>query len=338
MTIKENFSLKNLNTFQVDAKARYYVELESAEQIFYITSQEKFQNLPILILGEGSNVLFTKDYNGLIIRPISKGIKIVDENNDFVLVNAQAGESWDDLVTFCVEHEYCGIENLSLIPGTVGAAPIQNIGAYGVELKDVLESVEGFNLETKEKITLQNKQCRFGYRNSIFKNELKGKFLVSSITIRLKKEKIFGLNYRAFQDFVQKKGNKDITIKEVSELVKQIRRSKLPDPAKIGNAGSFFKNPEVDNKKFSELKKTFNDLVFFKVDEHSYKIPAAWLIEKCGYKGKRSGNVGTYTKQALVIVNLGKASGTEIVNFAEQIIKAVDKKFGIKLTPEVNIL
>ena len=338
MIIKENFTLKNFNTFKIDVNARFYAELESAEQIFELTSQKEFQNLPVLILGEGSNILFTKNYDGIVVRLISKGIKVVDENNEFIFVNVQAGELWDDLVTFCVDKEYYGIENLSLIPGTVGAAPIQNIGAYGVELKAVFDSLEGFNLDDQQKIILNNNQCAFGYRNSIFKNALKNKFLIANVTLKLKKEKSFNLNYRAFQEFVQKKRSTEITIKEVSDLVKRIRMSKLPDPSKLGNAGSFFKNPEVDNKKFAELKKSFSDLVFFKVDEHSYKIPAGWLIEKCGFKGKKSGKVGTYNKQALVLVNLGSADGTEIVNFAEQIVQAVHTKFGIKLTPEVNII
>ncbi|MCL6098022.1 MAG: UDP-N-acetylmuramate dehydrogenase, partial [Bacteroidetes bacterium] len=319
MIVKENFSLKKFNTFKVEVNARFYAELESAEQILELTSQKEFQKLPVLILGEGSNILFTKNYNGIVVRLISKGIKVVDEDAEFVFVNAQAGESWDDLVTYCVDKEYYGIENLSLIPGTVGAAPIQNIGAYGVELKDVFESLEGFDLGEQQKTILNNNQCAFGYRNSIFKNALKNKFLIANVTLKLKKEKGFNLNYRAFQEFVQKKKSTEITIKEVSDLVKRIRMSKLPDPSKLGNAGSFFKNPEVDNKKFSELKKYFSDLVFFKVDEHSYKIPAGWLIEKCGFKGKKNGNVGTYNKQALVIVNLGSADGIEIVNFAEQI-------------------
>ncbi len=338
MIIKENFTLKNFNTFKIDVNARFYAELESAEQIFELTSQKEFQNLPVLILGEGSNILFTKNYDGIVVRLISKGIKVVDENNEFIFVNVQAGELWDDLVTFCVDKEYYGIENLSLIPGTVGAAPIQNIGAYGVELKAVFDSLEGFNLDDQQKIILNNNQCAFGYRNSIFKNALKNKFLIANVTLKLKKEKSFNLNYRAFQEFVQKKKSTEITIKEVSDLVKRIRMSKLPDPSKLGNAGSFFKNPEVDKKKFAELKKSFNDLVFFKVDEHSYKIPAGWLIEKCGFKGKKSGKVGTYNKQSLVIVNLGSADGIEIVNFAEQIVQAVHTKFGIKLTPEVNII
>ena len=338
MIIKENFSLRNFNTFQVDVNARFYAELESAEQIFELTSQKEFQKLSVLILGEGSNILFTKNYDGIVVRLISKGIKVVDENADFVFVNAQAGESWDDLVTFCVDKGYYGIENLSLIPGTVGAAPIQNIGAYGVELKDVFESLEGYDLDKQQKVCFSNNQCAFGYRNSIFKNELKNKFLIANVTLKLKKEKGFNLNYRAFQEFVQKKRSTEITINEVSDQVKRIRMSKLPDPSKLGNAGSFFKNPEVDNKKFAELKKSFSDLVFFKVDEHSYKIPAGWLIEKCGFKGKKSGKVGTYNKQALVLVNLGSADGTEIVNFAEQIVQAVHTKFGIKLTPEVNII
>ena len=338
MIIKENFSLKNFNTFKVDINARFYAELESAEQILGLTSQKEFQKLPVLIFGEGSNILFTKNYNGIVVRLISKGIKVVDENSEFVFVNAQAGESWDDLVTYCVDKEYYGIENLSLIPGTVGAAPIQNIGAYGVELKDVFESLEGYDLDKQQKVYFNNNQCEFGYRNSIFKNALKNKFLIANVTLKLKKEKGFNLNYRAFQEFVQKKKSTEITIKEVSDLVKRIRMSKLPDPSKLGNAGSFFKNPEVDKKKFAELKKSFNDLVFFKVDEHSYKIPAGWLIEKCGFKGKKSGKVGTYNKQSLVIVNLGSADGIEIVNFAEQIVQAVHTKFGIKLTPEVNII
>ncbi len=336
--VKENYSLKNSNTFKVDVNAHFYAELESAEQIFEFISQKEFQNFPVLILGEGSNILFTKNYDGLVIRSISKGIKVVDENNDFVFVNAQAGESWNDLVSYCVEKEYYGIENLSLIPGTVGAAPVQNIGAYGVELKDVFVSLEGYNLETHEKVCFEEKQCRFGYRNSIFKNELKNKFLISNVTLKLKKEKSFNLNYRAFQEFVRTKKNIGITIQEVSDLVKLIRMSKLPDPCKLGNAGSFFKNPEVDIKKFAELKKSFDDLVFFKIDDRSYKISAGWLIEKCGFKGKKNGNVGTYNKQALVIVNFGEARGTEIINFAEQIVRAVHTKFGIELIPEVNII
>lgn len=338
ITVKENFSLRNSNTFKVDVTARYFAEIDSAEQIFELTARNEYQDIPKLILGEGSNILFTKDYDGLVIRLASKGIEIVDENNDFVFVNAQAGESWNDLVTYCVEKEFYGIENLSLIPGTVGAAPVQNIGAYGVELKNVFESLEGYNLVTHEKVRFNEMQCRFGYRNSIFKNELKDKFLITNVTLKLKKQKSFNLNYRAFQEFIHKKEITGITIKEVSDLVKRIRMSKLPDPSKLGNAGSFFKNPEVDKKKFTELKKSFGDLVFFKVDDHSYKIPAGWLIEKCGFKGKISGNVGTYGKQALVIINYGKADGKEIKNFSEQIVKAVHKKFGIELIPEVNII
>lgn len=338
MKLEENFSLKNFNTFNVDINAKFYVEVESTESIVELKSYKQFRDLPILFLGQGSNILFTKNFDGLVVKLISKGIKIVDESKDFVFVNAQAGELWNDLVSFCIEKEFYGIENLSLIPGTVGAAPIQNIGAYGVELQDVFESLEGFDLNTKEKVKFDKSQCGFEYRNSIFKTELKNQFLISSVTLKLKKQKSFSLNYRAFQEFNSEKGNADITIKEVSDLVKRIRLSKLPDQTKLGNAGSFFKNPEVDKKKFAELKSVFNDLVFFNVDNSKYKIPAGWLIEKCGFKGKRIGSVGTYHKQALVLINLGGAKGSEIKNFSEQIQKAVDKKFGIELTPEVNII
>lgn len=338
MIVKENFSLRNFNTFKINVSARYYAELESAEDILKLKSEKKFQNLPLLFLGQGSNILFTNDYDGLVLRLTSRGMKIVDETNEYVFVNAQAGESWDDLVTFCVDREFYGIENLSLIPGTVGAAPIQNIGAYGVELKDVFDSLEGFDLWKEEKRKFNKEQCRFEYRDSVFKNELKNKFLISNVTLKLRKEKNFNLNYRAFQDFLHNKDLSNISVREISELVKRIRMSKLPDPAKLGSAGSFFKNPEVDKKKFSELKRIHNDLVFFKVENDKYKIPAGWLIEKCGFRGKKSGKVGTYYRQALVLINLGGASGIEIKKLSEQIQEAVYIKFGIELIPEVNII
>ena len=323
MIIKENFSIKNYNTFGIDVKAKYFVEASNENEAIEALRQPEFSSIPKFILGEGSNVLFIRDYVGVILRLVSSGIKILDENESSALVEAEAGETWDDLVNFCVNNNFYGIENLSLIPGTVGAAPVQNIGAYGAEFENVFDSLDGFFIVNGEKKSFNKDQCKFGYRDSIFKNELKEKF---------------NLNYRAFQDYLSAEEKEKVTLQEVSALVKKIRLSKLPDPHKLGNAGSFFKNPEVKGKKLSELKKRFNDLVFFKIENDAYKIPAGWLIEKCGFKGKKIGNVGTYKNQALVIVNYGNANGEEVQKFAFKIQQAVFEKFGVEIIPEVNIL
>jgi len=338
MIIQENISLKRFNTFKVDVSARYFVRIENDNELSDLLQSSDFRLSQRLILGGGSNILFTKNYNGLVIHFAKKGINVLEENDNDVLVEAFAGEVWDDLVTFCVNKEFYGVENLSLIPGTVGAAPIQNIGAYGVELKDVFESLEGIMLENGEKKCYTKNDCKFEYRDSIFKKELKDKFLITKIILRLKKHKHFNLGYRAFQSYLKTDDHSKLTLKDVSELVKRIRRDKLPSLKKFGNAGSFFKNPEINENKFTELQNKYADLVHFKISDDKYKIPAGWLIEKCGFKGKNIGNVGTFKKQALVIINLGNADGNEIKMFAENIQRAVLDKFGITLIPEVNII
>lgn len=338
LKIEENKSLKTFNTFGVDVKAKYFTSVASEKEILEILHSKRFGTMDKLILGGGSNILFTKNYDGLVIHYVEKGIRLVEENEKYAIIESSAGEVWNDLVSYCVDNKYYGIENLSLIPGTVGAAPIQNIGAYGVEIKDVFESLDGINLKTGEKKSFKRNECKFDYRDSIFKQELKGKFFVTKVRLRLNKEKNFNLNYRALKDYLGKANKEKLTINKVRETVNKIRMSKLPDPERFGNAGSFFKNPEVSEEKFLELKRDYEETVFFKLDRNKYKIPAAFLIEKCGFKGKRIGNVATYNRQALVIINMGSASGDEIKSFSEQIQFEVKEKFGIDLNPEVNII
>lgn len=338
MKIEENISLKKYNTFGVDVNARYFVELKDDLEIKELLNSQDFVKEKKLFLGGGSNILFTKDYNGLVAKVSTKGYGIIkDEGND-VLVECASGEKWNDFVTYCVEKDLYGVENLSLIPGTVGAAPIQNIGAYGSEVKDVVESLEGIMIESGESKTFDKSECKFDYRDSIFKKDLKDKFLITKVIFRLHRHGKFNLNYRAFQSYLKPGEQNKITLREVSELVKRIRRDKLPNPKKYGNAGSFFKNPVVDKEKIDELQKRFDDLVHFKVNEEQYKIAAGWLVEKCGYRGKNVGKVGTFKKQALVIINFGDATGNEIKIFSKQIQEAVHKKFGVELIPEVNII
>lgn len=338
MNIYQDFSLKHHNTFGLDVKAKYFYEIQSENELIEFIKTNKELNYKLLVLGEGSNILFTKDYDGIILRYLEKGIKVIDEIEKEIFIEAKAGEVWDDLVNYCVNNDYYGIENLSLIPGTVGAAPIQNIGAYGVELKDVIEYVEGYFLDSGEKYVLKKVECLFNYRSSIFKNKLKDKFIITAIVLRLSKEKRFNLTYRALKDFFHSSAYENLTLRDVRDAVITVRKSKLPDPIKLGNAGSFFKNPEISYLQLLSLQKKFHDIVFHKVNEDYYKISAGWLIEKCGYKGKRLGNVGTYDKQALVIVNYGGATGEEIKNFADIIKDVVFNTFGIQLEYEVNII
>ena len=337
MQIEENVSLKRYNTFGVDVNARYFVEIKNEDDLQEAITNQEFKKDKKLFLGGGSNILFTKDYDGLVAKISTKGNRVVEENENEVLVESFAGEKWNDFVTYCVEKNFFGVENLSLIPGTVGAAPIQNIGAYGTELKDVFESLDGIMIDSGEKKSFSKQECQFDYRDSIFTKKYKNNFLITKVVFRLQKEKKFNLNYRAFQSYLKPDDQNKLTLREMSELVKRIRRDKLPNPQKYGNAGSFFKNPEVDLRKINELQERFNDLVHFKVEEDKYKISAGWLIEKCGFRGKNIGNVGTYKKQALVIINFGGATGDEIKRFAENIQKAVENKFDVTLTPEVNI-
>jgi UDP-N-acetylmuramate dehydrogenase len=338
MKIEKNISLKPYNTFGIDVKAKFFSEVTSEKQLKDILSSDEYSNTPKLFLGGGSNILFTKDFDGLVLRISIQEIEKVSEDRETIKIKAGAGVIWHDLVLYCVERNYGGIENLSLIPGTVGAAPIQNIGAYGQELKNVFVSLNGVYVGSALSAEFKKNDCKFAYRESIFKNELKNKFIITYVTIRLSKNPILNINYGSIKSELGKLGSKDIGIKEVSDVITKIRQSKLPDPAVIGNAGSFFKNPVVSVEKFNRLKENFDDIIGFKLENGKVKIPAAWLIESCGWKGKKIGNAGTHTKHSLVLVNYGGAPGVEILNLAKEIRKSVYNKFGIKLNEEVNII
>ncbi|GBD87948.1 UDP-N-acetylenolpyruvoylglucosamine reductase [bacterium BMS3Abin03] len=338
MSIKKNHSLKELNTFGIDVKANYLAEIFSVNELKDVLKDSEFNNLPKLILGGGSNILFTKDFEGLILKISIPGINILDENKENVIVESGAGVVWNDLVNYCVEKKFGGIENLVLIPGTVGAAPIQNIGAYGQELKDTFLELSGVFLDSVDEKSFTNSECKFSYRNSIFKNELKDKFIVTSIKLRLKKNPEINSSYKDILDELRKSNISNPSIKDISNIVASIRRRKLPDPVEFGNAGSFFKNPVISLTQFEELNKKYPGLKSFPVDDRYVKISAAWLIEKCGWKGKQSGNVGTYHNQPLVLINYGNATGSEVFEFAMEIKESVQTKFGVTLQNEVNII
>ena len=336
--LTQNQSLKNLNTFGVEAKAKLFAELFSEEELAELLCDGKIMLEKKLIIGGGSNILFTKDFDGLIIKVSRSAINILEENDESVLIEAGAGVIWDELVKFCVERNFWCIENLTFIPGTVGAAPIQNIGAYGQELSDTFYSLDGVYAETCEKKTFRKSDCRFSYRSSIFKQELKNKFIITSVRLKLSKIQKPNTGYKTLQEYLSKKEITNPTITDISKAVEEIRRQRLPDPTKVGNAGSFFKNPEVSKDTFIKLKSEFVDVISFETDSEKVKISAGWLIEKSGWKGKRAGDVGTSPDHALVICNFGTATGAEILEFAMLIKEEVTKKFGITLEEEVNIL
>ncbi|MCK9279741.1 MAG: UDP-N-acetylmuramate dehydrogenase [Melioribacteraceae bacterium] len=334
MKIKENYSLQELNTFKIDVKSKYFIEIENESDLKEIVKEYKSKGEKILLLGGGSNILFTKDFDGLVVHLITKGIDIVSQDDDSVLIDCKAGEEWDEVVQFAVNNEYYGIENLSLIPGTIGAAPIQNIGAYGAELKDVFYSLDGFYTADLVEKSFSLGESEFGYRDSIFKSELKDKFIITSVKLRLSKEKNFKLNYRDLADL--NKLRKNITIKKVRDHIIKVRESKLPNPKVIGNAGSFYKNPEISAKQLTNLIDQNPDLPYFKSPDRKIKLPAGWLIEQCGWKGKREGDVASYHRQALIIINYGNATSQSILNFTQEIKDSVISKFGIELETEVN--
>ncbi|MEO1022500.1 MAG: UDP-N-acetylmuramate dehydrogenase [Bacteroidota bacterium] len=335
--IQEQQALQPLTTMGVHAFSRYFAEIHSVQDLNTIM-ERKPESVPVMILGGGSNVLFASDYDGLMVHNRIRGIQQRSENKDEVLLTVGAGENWHQLVMHCVENGWGGIENLALIPGSVGAAPIQNIGAYGVELVDVFVELEAFELSSGLVKTFSKEECQFGYRNSIFKHQEKGKWVIISVTLRLLKQKEPNIGYAALQTELEQRGIHKPTIKQVSEAVIAVRQSKLPDPAKIGNTGSFFKNPVVPLDTFNELNRSYPELPHYPIDDASVKIPAGWLIEQAGWKGKRVGNTGTYKKQALVIVNYGEATGQEIWAFAKHIQSSVNEMFGVELEPEVNVI
>ncbi len=326
------------NTFGISALASQFVEVNSVSQLHNLIQEKKLSEIPFLILGGGSNVLFTKDYAGLVLKNNLKGIKVTKKDENHIWVKAAGGEIWHDLVIHCVNKNWGGIENLSLIPGTVGAAPMQNIGAYGVEIKDTFEELEALNIQTGELEKFTNEQCNFGYRESIFKHEAKGKYFITSVTFKLSKKPVLNTSYGDIEILLKEWDIVKPTIADISKAVIAIRQSKLPDPALLGNAGSFFKNPVIEFSVFEKLQKNNPTIKSFPASDGKVKIPAAWLIEQAGWKGKRFGNIGVHEKQALVLVNYGGGTGKELIDLAYKIIDSVKAKFGVVLTPEVNII
>lgn len=338
MQIKKNYSLKNYNTFRIEAEAEEFIEVFNEEDLKKLLTSAENSDKKKLILGGGSNILFTRDFDGLVIKISIPGIKLIEEDESSVLIEAGAGVLWNDLVQFCIKRNYGGIENLSLIPGTVGAAPMQNIGAYGQEIRETFHSLRGIFINDGSYAEFNNEECDFGYRSSIFKKKLKDKFIITSVILKLNKKPILNLDYGSIKSELAKIDLKEITISDVSRVVSNIRLSKLPDPAELGNAGSFFKNPEITSEKFDQLKNKFDDITGYKLNNGKIKVAAGWLIEKSGWKGKKIGNTGSHEKQALVLINYGSASGKEILELAEKIKASVNEKFGILLEEEVNII
>jgi len=338
MIIRENWPLKQLNTFGVDVYTGAFARITDPGDLIQLKDTWHFTDEKIFILGGGSNTLFIRNFDGLVVHNSIKGISVCEEDSDTAVVKAGAGETWNDLVNFCVEKKLGGIENLTLIPGSVGAAPIQNIGAYGQELKDTFYSLDAFEFSSVNFRKFSKDECKFGYRNSIFKNEVKNKFIITAVELKLYKYHKLNLGYKGLREEVEKTGNKKPGISDVSSAVEKLRRSKLPDPAIIGNAGSFFKNPVINTTFYEQLKRKISELDGIIVEENKIKISAGLLIEKCGWKGKRKGDVGTFPNHALILINYGNATGEEIFNFALEIQKSVENNFGISLEFEVNCI
>jgi UDP-N-acetylmuramate dehydrogenase len=337
MNIQENISLLPFNTFGIDKNARFFAIANSPEEVKQLLFKAKEMDLPIFILGGGSNILLTNDIEALVIKIEIKGFELTEEDEHDVLIKVGAGENWHDFVIHCIQNNYAGVENLSLIPGTVGASPMQNIGAYGVEIKEVFDRLEAIDRKTLEPRTFSSPECRFGYRESVFKNELKDRFIITHVVFRLSKSAHINDGYGAIRQILVEKGIQYPTIKDISEAVIEIRRSKLPDPAIIGNAGSFFKNPTVSVLSFEKIKSEFPNVPGFP-NEDGIKIPAAWLIEQAGWKGKRFGNIGVHQFQPLVLVNYGGGDGNEIKDLSKKIQDSVQEKFDLFLQPEVNFI
>jgi UDP-N-acetylmuramate dehydrogenase len=335
-TLHKNYPLDKLNTFGVSAKAKYFINPKSLGELVESYKSIIPKDLPMMILGGGSNILFTKDFEGSVIKPSITGIEEIYSDNDFVTLSVGAGEVWDNLVQYSVERGLGGLENLSHIPGSVGASPIQNIGAYGVEVKDSIEIVIGLNLETMEIVELTNEECHFDYRNSIFKNELKGKIVITHVLFRLRKHPTLITHYGNLEDELKSLG--EVSLESIREAVIKIRKLKLPDHNVLGNAGSFFKNPSVHVDIVRELEKRFDKVPYYPLSDHTVKLPAGWLIEQSGWKGKSIGNAGVHKNQALVLVNLGGAKGSEILSLAHEVQQSVKQIFNVSLEMEVNVV
>ena len=336
--ISKNKSLKHYNTFGLEVSAKYFVEADSVEEIITALNFAKENDLQIMLINGGSNMLLTHDFDGLVLKLNLKGIEIVSENEDFAEVKVNSGENWHEFVQWTLKNDFGGLENLSLIPGNAGTAPIQNIGAYGVEIKDAMIELSALHIKNREVKVFTNEECKFGYRESVFKNEFKGQFILLDVTFKLtKRNHQLHTEYGAIQSELEKLNIPNPTIQDVSKAVINIRQSKLPDPKDIGNSGSFFKNPVISKSEFEVLQKQFPDISGY-VSGEEVKVAAGWLIEKAGWKGKRFGDAGVHEKQALVLVNYGNATGQEIYDLSQKIVDDIFQKFGIRLEREVNIL
>lgn len=333
----ENHSLKNYNTFGIEAKARFFFEFTEPEDLEeFLNSNNSWKTERLIVLGQGSNILFMDDFDGLVIHPKVPGIKAINEDRSFYYVEAGAGEVWDEFVDFCVNYNLGGVENLSLIPGNVGAAPVQNIGAYGQEVCQVVDRVKGFDLETRQLSEFSADECRFAYRDSIFKNYLKNRFIITSVVFRLDKFPEFKLGYGDVEQKVKEKG--DLNLQNIRKTIIEIRSSKLPDVQELGNAGSFFKNPAVVKEIADNIKAEYEKVPMYPTSDEKVKLAAGWLIEQAGWKGVREGNCGVHKDQALVLVNYGGATGKEIYDISEKIKQSVFEKFGVELEREVNCI
>lgn len=338
MTISQNVSLKPYNTFGIDAKARYFTSFDSKEALREILESEEWKDVPRMILGGGSNILLTKDFDGLVLKNDIKGIHAIKEDDEHVYIQAGAGENWHGFVQYCIQHNLAGLENLSLIPGNVGASPMQNIGAYGAEIKDTFYELSAYHMNDHAIVNFNKDACDFGYRESVFKRQYKGQFAIMSVVYRLHKKHHFNTTYGAIEQELAHMGITQLSLQSISQAVINIRSSKLPNPAEIGNAGSFFKNPEISSAQYETLKAAFPDVVAYPLAGGHYKLAAGWLIDQCGLKGYRTGDAGVHAKQALVLVNYGNATGSEIYDLSTYVLSTVKAKFGVDLEREVNII
>lgn len=336
MQIQENISLKPYNTFGIDVRASHLASFKSAEELAELLRRGAVP--PVLVLGGGSNLLFTKDVEGLVIKNEIRGIRKIKEDDDFVFVQVGAGENWHGFVQHCIVNGWAGVENLALIPGNVGASPMQNIGAYGVEIKDVFHELKAYHIEEKTNYTFGLKECEFGYRESVFKKRYRGQFVIVDVSFRLRKKPVFNTSYGAIEQELERMGIRELSIDAIANAVINIRTSKLPDPTVTGNAGSFFKNPEISAEQFLNLQQKFPSIVSFALPNGHFKLAAGWMIEQCGWKGVRRGDAGCHPKQALVLVNYGSASGMDIYHLSEEIEQSVADKFDVRLEREVNII
>lgn len=335
--IEQNKSISKFTTFGVPIIAHYYTQFTSLEELKEIRNNPLFLSENKLILGGGSNVLFTKNFDGFVVKNEIKGIEVIEENENEIYLKSGAGENWHEFVLFCVDKGYGGVENLSLIPGNVGASPMQNIGAYGVEIKDVFHSLEAFHIETGELRVFNKPECEFGYRESVFKNQFKDQFIITSVTYKLSKKPVFNTSYGAIEKELENIGIKELSIKAISQAVINIRSSKLPNPAEIGNAGSFFKNPVISASLFETLIQKHPNMAHYPLENGDVKVAAGWLIDQLGWKGKRIGDIGVHKNQALVLVNYGGGTGKELYELSSKIIDSVNQEYSIKLEREVNI-